>query len=482
MPLLTKSKYMNGLQCHRLLWFANKKQLPEVDLSTQHAFDQGFIFETFAVQLFPDGINLKDCDFKVNLNKTKELIEKKKTIFEAGVMLDSLYSRSDVLEYKDGWNLYEIKSTSDIKREHNPDLAFQKHMLEKLGIKINKCFVIHLNKNFIKNGVIKPKELCSITEVTEKVNMIDDIKEHIKKFKEVINEINTPDSKIGKHCNNPYTCPLHDKCFEILPEFNVTSLTNWRVYWDLVDKGVLDIKDIPDDTKLSAKDEIIIKSINRDEPFISKDKLKNFLNTLKYPLYHFDFETFATAVPLFDNSKPYQNIPFQYSLHIQNQDSKLEHFEFLYDGCEDPRPLLLEQMKENLSGEGSIVVFNKFFEISVIQKLAENFPEYKDWLLKLIDRIIDLADPFKAFYYYDKSQKGKYSIKKVLPAVTGESYLYLEIQNGGDASMHYFYSHIKPKLELVENKEKIRKNLYKYCKLDTEGMAWILDGLKEVVK
>ena len=251
-----------------------------------------------------------------------------------------------------------------------------------------------------------------------------------------------------------------------------------RVYWKLFNEGIKDIKDIPEGTKLSAKDEIIIESLDQS-PYVSKEHIKHFLKSLNYPLYHFDFETFDTAVPIFDKSKPYQKIPFQYSLHIEQEDGSVEHKEFLAKGNDDPRTELLNQMKTDLEGTGDIVVFNKSFEISVIKKLAEDFPKHKNWLLPLIDRIVDLADPFRMFYYYDRSQKGSYSIKKVLPAITGKGYSKLEINNGGDASMLYFYSHIQTKLK---NKEEIRTNLKKYCKLDTKGMIWIINELKKLIK
>jgi hypothetical protein len=135
-------------------------------------------------------------------------------------------------------------------------------------------------------------------------------------------------------------------------------------------------------------------------------------------------------------------------------------------------------MKLDLEGSGDIIVFNKSFEISVMKKLSIDFPEHSEWLQKAINRIVDLADIFRPFHYYNPSQKGSYSIKKVLPAITGKSYSELEINNGGDASMMYFYSHVKHKLE---NKEEIRKNLLKYCCLDTEGMVWIIGKLKKLI-
>lgn len=288
-------------------------------------------------------------------------------------------------------------------------------------------------------------------------------------------QTNPPSIQISMNCNKPYECPLKKNCWGTLPEYNVLQLTNWRVYWKLLEEGIEDIKDIPEGTKLSDKDEIIIESLNNN-PVISKEHIKHFLKSLNYPLYHFDFETFDTAVPIFDKTKPYQKVPFQYSLHIEQEDGTTEHREFLSEGG-DPRPKLLEQMKTDLEGTGDIIVYNKSFEISVMKQLAVNFPEHADWLTKVIDRIVDLADSFRAFYYYNKEQKGSYSIKKVLPAVTGKSYSELEIKNGGDASMLYFYSHIQPKLE---NKQEIRKNLIKYCGLDTEGMVLILEQLRSV--
>jgi len=479
MAILTKSKYMNGLQCPRLLWFANKKQLPEITLSDEHKFSQGHDFEEYVKKLYPDSIDLNEMDFKENLDKTKQLVEEKKTIFEAGFMLDNLFVRSDlIIPTKNGWDLCEIKSTTKSKPQHIPDLAFQKYVLEKAGLKINKCFLIFLNKEYVKKGEINPKELIIKEDVTDQVNLIDDIEKNAQIFLNTIKQEDSPEICIGMNCNKPYDCPLKKACWGTLPENNVLHLTNWRVYWKLLDEGIEDIKDIPKGTKLTAKDQIIIEAIKENKPIISKEHIKHFLSSLNYPLYHFDFETFDTAVPIFDNSKPYQKIPFQYSLHIEQKDGSTEHREFLANGENDPRSELLEQMKNDLEGTGDIIVFNKSFEISVMKKLAEDFPEHDKWLQKAIGRIVDLADVFRPFYYYNPSQKGKYSIKKVLPAITGKSYSELEINNGADASMLYFYSHIKTKLE---NKKEIRKNLIKYCCLDTEGMVWIIERLKNII-
>ncbi|MBU0459350.1 MAG: DUF2779 domain-containing protein [Nanoarchaeota archaeon] len=479
MPILTKSKYIKGLQCQRLLWFADRKRLPEPDLMQQHRFSQGPIFEKYAKQLFT-GIELGDLDFNQNIEKTKELINENKTIFEAGFKIEDLFVRSDIFEPNgDGWNLYEIKASSDEKKLpiYYDDLAFQKYVIEKCGLKVKKCFVLKLNKEYVKNGEIEPEKLVEKHDVTENVELIEGIDENAEKYLETIKSEDEPPITISVNCNKPYECALKQHCWGTLPENNVLHLTNWRQYWKLFNEGIVDIKDIPKDVELKPKDEVIRKAVAGCQVVVAKEEIKHFLKTLKYPLYHFDFETFDTAVPLYDNSRPYQKIPFQYSLHIQQKDSSLEHFEYLASGDEDPRIKLLEQLKDEIKGKGSVVVFNKSFEKSVLTKLAEDFPEHKDWIEVVLSRLVDLAVPFQAFHYYCPTQKGSYSIKKVLPAITGKDYSNLEINNGGDASIGYFNNFIKEKT----GDNKFRQDLLNYCGLDTEAMVWIVDELNKLI-
>jgi hypothetical protein len=467
---------MNGLQCSRLLWFANKKQLPDINLSKQHMFNQGHDFEEYVKKLFPEGVDLNGLGFMDNINKTTLAVEEGKTIFEAGFAIGGLFIRADIIKpFEDGWDLYEIKSTTQSKDVHVQDLAYQKYVLELSGLKVNNCFVIYLNREYVKDGEIDPAELTIVDDVTERVGEVDGIEEHVVKFKKVMSMSEYTDIPIGQRCNQPYECPLKALCWSTLPENNVLQLTNWRIYWKLFGEGVIDIKDIPSDVKLALKDDRLIESLDVGV-FVSKEKVTEFLDSLNYPLYHFDFETFDTAVPLFDKSRPYQKMPFQYSVHVEQEDGTVEHREFLSEGG-DPRLEILSRMKVDLEGTGDIIVYNKSFEISVMNKLAEDFPEHAEWLVSCVGRIVDLADVFRSFDYYNKSQKGSYSLKKVLPAVTGKDYSALEINNGGDASALYFYSHIKNDFD----REKVRSDLLLYCGLDTEGMIWILDGLKRLI-
>ena len=480
MKFLTKSLYMNGQQCPRFLWFSSRHQLPELSLYDQHKFSQGREFEKYVKKLFPNGIDLGKLGHVENIKETQNLIRQNKTFFEASMVYKNLLFKGDILKpTDDGWNLYEIKSSAEVKDEHIPDLAFQKYICEKNGIKIKNCFIEYINKDYIKQGNLIPSELVLQEDVTGKVNQIDDIEENSERYIEITKQSKPPEISISKKCNKPNICPLKDECWGNLPEYHVLQLTNWRKYWELYEEGILDIKDIPKDEILSSnKDRRIKEAVDGNKIIINKNKIRNFLKELQYPLYYLDFETFDTAIPIFNQSKPYQKIPFQYSLHVQDENNKVKHFEFLARRGKDPRPELLVRLKKEIGQTGSIIVFNKTFEISVLKKLAEDFPEYESFIENTINRIIDLAEPFKNYDYYNPIQKGRYSLKVVLPAVTGKGYSNLEIGNGTDASMKYFYSHIKDDLK---NIDEIRKNLLKYCGLDTEGMIWIIDELKKIV-
>jgi len=480
MKFLTKSLYMSGLQCPRLLWFSSRHQLPELSLYDQHKFAQGRDFEKYVKKLFPDGIDLGNLKHGENIKETQNLIRQGRIIFEACMVYKNFFFKGDILEPSaDGWNLYEMKASTKVKDEHIPDLAFQKYICEKNGIKIKNCFIEYINKDYIKQGNLIPSELALQEDVTGKVNQIDDIEENSEKYIEIMELGEPPEVSISKKCNRPYTCPLKDECRGSLPEYHVLQLTNWRKYWEFFEDGILDIKDIPKDEILSSdKDRAIKEAVDGKRIIINKDRIRNFLKELQCPLYYLDFETFDTAIPIFDQSRPYQKIPFQYSLHIQDENSSVKHFDFLARREKDPRPELLDRLEKEIGQTGSIIVFNKTFEISVLKKLAEDFPGYESFIENTINRIIDLAEPFKNYDYYNPVQKGRYSLKAVLPAITGKGYLDLEIDNGIDASMKYFYSHIKDDLK---NIDEIRNNLLKYCGLDTEGMIWIIDELKKII-
>lgn len=489
--LLTKSKFLIGLQCPKCLWimFHEPEKIPEVDEKTQHIFDQGHMVGELAKKWFPEGIDIDAEDFNENIKTTKELLLKRKPLFEAGILSYNIFSRADALNpvENDEWDIIEVKSSTQVKEVNLYDVAFQKHCYELSGLKIRKCFLMHINNEYVRQGNIDYKQLFVMEEITNEVNKIGpDMKERLDTLFKVIDSEVCPNISIHPNCVNPYECALHDDCWGSLPEGNVFELVRGgKKSFELYGQRIVRIKDIPDGFKLTANQQIQKDCLKNGKCHINKDEISAFLNQLKYPLHFLDFETFNTVIPLFDGVRPYQNIPFQFSLHIQDaKDDKLKHTSFLADGTEDPRPKFLEELKKAIQENGSIIVYNQSFEMSRLKELADAFPDYLKWIESILPRFADLIVPFRKFYYYDPKQNGSSSIKNVLPALTGNGYDEMEISNGEDASLKFLYSTFGATDETKPGEEeikKVRENLEKYCGLDTEGMVWILKEIEKAI-
>ncbi len=485
MNILSKSKYLIGLQCFKYLWIAvnEKEKIPEPDESLQFRFDQGHLVGGLAKKLFPKGINIPAEPFSENLRLSKELIKKRKPLFEAAFSADNIYARADVLNPvgKDEWDIIEVKSGTKVEDVHLHDLSFQKYCYEKAGLKIRKCFLMHINNEYVKKGEIKPKEIFVIEDVTKEVEAIEKVEDRIKLMLDIISSKTCPDAKIGKLCINPYECPLKDECWKFLPKNNVFDLYGRNKAEELLERGILAIKDIPDDFKLNDKQEIQRECEKKGKPYIHKEGIKHFLKTLHYSLYFMDFETFCTAIPLYDRTRPYQQVPFQFSLHVvEKENAKLKHFYFLASGKSDPRQEFASELKKVIGDKGTVVVYCKSFEEGRLKELAELYPKEKKWIQNVLDRIVDLLVPFRSFYYYNPSQQGSASIKEVMPALVGKGYDDLEIAEGGSASLAFLDLTFEKIPE--KDRERLRKDLEEYCRRDTEGMVWIVEKLGVLVK
>jgi hypothetical protein len=468
-----------------LLWISvNRKELiPVPDAATQYKFDQGHLVGELAKKLYPDGIDIPSDNFMGNINRTKELLNQRKPLFEAGVMVGNLFSRTDILNpvNEDEWDIIEVKSSTEIKDINLHDVSFQKLCWEESGLKIRKCFLAYINNKYVKNGEINPQELFIVDDITGPVGFKSlDIRDKISGMMEIINLPDCPEAIIGACCSDPYDCPLMDTCWAELPEHNVFTLYyGGKKSCELYDRGIVEIADIPKTYKLNDKQQIQLSCVANDNVHIDKEGIKEFLSGLEYPLYLLDFETFSTVIPVYDGTRPYQNIPFQFSLHIQeNPGGKLQHHEYLAEGKDDPRPGLLAALHNKIGDAGSIVAYNKSFEENVLKDLALAFPEYSEWINGILPGFVDLLVPFRSFNYYNPLQHGSASIKKVLPAITGSGYEGMAIAKGDDASLAFLdmaYGNLAD-----EEKLQIRNNLLEYCGLDTEAMARIINELYQL--
>jgi hypothetical protein len=251
---------------------------------------------------------------------------------------------------------------------------------------------------------------------------------------------------------------------------------------ELVDGGILNILDVPDDLKLSDAQKNQIISAKTGKTMIDESGIREFLSTLQYPLAFFDYETYACAIPRYDGYSPYNQIPFQFSVHIMEEpNGELIHKEFLFTENKNPDMEMIKALQEMIPAKGSVVSWHKSFEIGRNNDLAKRNPEYKKFIDNLNDRMVDLEDIFKAQFYVHPDFKGKTSIKYALPALVPElSYKKLEIKEGGTASNTW--NQIVTGGYSKEDAEKQKKNLLEYCKLDTFAMVKIFEHLRDLVK
>ena len=480
MQLLTKSKYLYGLQCLKYLWISvhEPEKIPEPDERAKSIFKQGNEVGNLAKTLFPKGTDIQTQDFTLNIEQTKELLKKKKILFEAGIQAGQLYARADILKpVKDEWDIIEVKSSTEVKDEHYDDLSFQKFCYEKAGLKIRKCFLMHLNKEYVKKGKINPKKLFVTEDITEEVKAVEGVQDRISEMLKVLESDKMPEQNIGRLCNNPHECPIQEICWAFLPKDNVFDLYyGGKTSQELFSNGILKIKDIPKDFKLTDKQQIQRECAITGKANIHKEGIRHFLSHLKYPIYYLDFETFSSAIPVFDGTRPWQNVGFQFSLHVVKEDgSKPEHYSFLADKPEDPRKEFMAELKKVIGDKGCVIIYNASFETGILQELAKSFPKNKVWINKVIGRMVDLLIPFRNFQYYSPKQQGSASLKEVLPALTGINYENLVI-HGDIAGLEWY----RVTFGKAPDKIKVRADLEEYCGLDTESMVLIIDELRKL--
>jgi hypothetical protein len=487
--VLSKSTFIKGLQCNKALYYHkhNRELRDDISAAQEAIFAQGTSVGELAQQLFPGGV---DCtpesfyDFQSAVIKTQEEIAKgSKIIYEAAFQFNGVLAALDILvKHNDGWRAYEVKSSTSVSETYELDASIQYYTITNSGIELKDIFIVHINNQYIKNGAIDVEGLFSMVSVREQViQLLPGIPNQVNNLKKVLQLSEAPAVEIGRHCSTPYSCDFMGHCWKKVPDYSVFNIARLSAdkKFELLENNILHLKDIPETFPLNDKQWMQVQSEKNNETFIDSKAIRTFVSNLKYPIYHLDFETFATAVPIFDGSRPYQQLVFQYSLHIEYEDGSFEHKEFLAEiNGEDPRIKFTKQLINDCGKEGSVLVYNVGFERGKLNDLIDFLPEYILPLSNIIDRLEDLMTPFQKRLYYSPEMQGSYSIKKVLPALVPElSYQNLAIQEGGTAS-NTFASMLQGNFE--GDVAKTRKDLLDYCKLDTLAMVKILEKLKSI--
>ena len=488
---LSKSTFLRGLKCHKSLFlyknFYNLRD--EISSSQQAIFNQGTNVGVLAQQLFPKGVDASPPDYfklQESVLKTKQLIDDgEKIIYEATFQFNGVIVALDILvKDEEGWKAYEVKSSTEVKPIYLNDAAIQYYVIINSGIELKDISIIHINNSYVKQGAIDINQLFTINSVFNEIQELQlVIPKQIKEFNEVINQDSVPNIDIGPHCGSPYACDFMGQCWKHIPEysiFNISRLNGTRKF-DLYNQGIITFDQLNIETASLNRNQLIqVTSELEGKSFIDKENINYFINNLEYPIYHLDFETMASAVPIYDKTRPYQQFVFQYSLHIEEENGNIEHREYLAEAnpAIDPRDAFVEQLIQDCGTFGDVLVYNVGFEKGKLNDLMEIYPQYNNEIQAIIDRLKDLMIPFQQKWYYTPQMKGSYSIKYVLPALVPElSYQDLEIKEGGTAS-NTFTQMVTGNFQ--GDIEKTRIDLLEYCKLDTYAMVKILEKLKKV--
>ncbi|KKQ81495.1 MAG: hypothetical protein UT05_C0015G0004 [Parcubacteria group bacterium GW2011_GWF2_38_76] len=489
---ISKSDYMLYLRHPAWLWLKkhDKEKLPPIDEDTQAIFDAGFLFESYAEQLFFDAVKLGFDGYREYLSltrRTKEAIDSgAKTIMQARFEAGEITCICDAIVRVDDntFDLYEIKSSTSAKPEHEPDLAFQKEVLTQSGYKVNKIFVVHVNYEYVRDGEVKACDLCNTCEVTEQVEKLEgSTRENIKKALDIAKQKDCPDlspchAKLGAYGD---WLSIY-KTLADIDEYSIYHLCSpgAQKIGDLEDLGIKRLDEIPADFPLNEKQMRQVQATRTGDVITDKAKIGEFLASLKFPLYFLDYETLSSVVPYFDGLGPYKQLPFQYSLHVlESPDDEVKHFEYLHSDKSNPVRPLTEALRSQVGEEGTVLVWFEGFEKTCNELMGKILPEYESFYQSVNDRVVDLMKPFADGHYVHKDFFGSASIKKVLPVLIPElSYKELDINQGGAAQRLWMESVLDGKRD--HEKDKILNDLLKYCELDTLAMVRIYQFLNKL--
>lgn len=477
--LLSKTKLMRGYRCLKCIYLTIHQ--PELEApvtpTTQALFDQGNEVGAKAREYFPGGILVdnKPWDFIGALNKTRQLLANNThTIYEAAFEYMGCYARADIIQYSPEskrWHIYEVKSSTKVKPEHYDDVSLQVWIMAKSGLPIEEINIVHLNTECRHPDLSNLFKIVNVTnEVREKYL---NVKPKLRDILSAIRQPEIPDINIGPYCLQPTECAFTQHCWQQkqIPETSVFNLPGIKDRkWDLFYDGIISL-DHPDLTDLNELQERVTHCFKTGERYINRQAIKDALSEWKYPLVFLDFETINPAIPRYHGCRPFEQVPFQFSVHTcTTLDGEMTHQAFLHETSEDPRTALIPALLDACGEQGSIVAYFGKFESERIQALADFSAEHHDALLKLVDRIVDPL-PIIRESVYDNAFNGSFSLKKVAPALLGDTHSYddMLVSNGNDAQ-RAFEELIS--VNTPENKKNILKNaMLDYCKKDTYVMV-----------
>jgi hypothetical protein len=501
---LSKSSYCKGIRCPKIIWMdMHKSEARDESVFNKAVFNTGNRVGDLAMGYYGAYSEVPyNNDKSKMIDETKRLLAANTPIIcEASFSFNGNFCSVDILRVCGGGasfggdvEITEVKSSTGIISIYYDDIAFQYYVLSSCGFNVKKAFIMHINNKYERQGKIDLTGLFTAHDCTEIVrSMRKDVAANIECFKKSAEEENEPNVEIGMYCVEPYECEYRAYCWKHIPKNSVFDISGYGLrrnkQFDLYKRGVISYRQLLESGE-ELNDAALLQIetfIYKKPPVINREAMRLFLDTLSWPLYFLDFETFNEAIPPFDGLRPYMQVPFQYSLHIQETPTAApEHREFLAKEGVDPREELALRLCGDIPQNVCVLVYNMGFEKRCIKELAHWLEKHEKndtaaHLLNIHDNIKDLMKPFQSRDYYSFELDGSYSIKQVLPALCPDDpeldYKKLDlVHDGGEAQTAY--SDLAGKSP--EERELIRTALLAYCRLDTLAMVKILEKLTNI--
>ena len=483
---LSKSRFLAGSQCHLRLWNdIHRRELaaPPDDVA-QFIFDAGHEIGELACQRYPAGrdVTADYLHFDEAIAETKRLIDDgAPVLFEPAFEYGGVVARADILERLPGggWRMVEVKSTTRVKDVFIRDTAIQLWILRGAGLDVRDVGILTLDNRFVRTDAPPdPHALFRLHDVLEWTEAaLDTIGDDVQAMHDAVARAQPPQIKTGAHCHSPYPCTYWAHCTRGLPlrEHPLDELPRLRpaMRAKLDAQEIVEVRDIPPDFPMSFTQHLVRRAVAEDREIVRGDLVRS-LGAIRAPIRHLDFETFAPAIPRFSGTRPYEGVPFLFSVLRERPGQAPAHTDYLHESADDPRPMLAKRLLAALADEGSICVYSRF-ERRIIKALADALPKHAGSLRRLLPRLVDLHRIVQRHYYHPDF-RGSFSLKAVLPALTNAHYDDLAIADGRLAAVRYMQA-------LATDDAALRRDIFEqlraYCERDTEATLAVLAALRE---
>lgn len=474
MAWLTKSRFLAGEQCRKRLWFEVHEPL-EVATGDSMPLLQGRAVDQTVQQLEPGPVVPRGSGLVEQVEETRKIFASgaPSVMYQAAFRAGPLAAAVDVLRRVRGaFDLVEVKATTGVKEQHLPDIAFQALVLKRARVPVRRAAIGHLNPDFILKESGNYHGLMTEEDVTKKVReVLPAIAKRAARSVAVLGEEHAPEVSMGPHCEEPYLCPFAERCMGATgpgPEYPVWVLPRGgKLIAQLAGEGFEDIREVPAERLTKPDHQRVHAATVSGEPWFDAEATAE-LRALAAPFTYLDFETLNFAVPEVVGTRPYEQWPFQWSVHVEGPDGSLDHHEYLAENF-GVFEKLTAALVEALPARGPIFVYNRSLEAGVLQNLARHVPAFASRLQKVIDRLVDLL-PIARSAYYHPEMKGSWSLKDVLPTIErGLGYEGQQVQGGQEAQLAFV--ELREASTSAARQAELIRGLKAYCERDTYGLV-----------